>query len=143
MYSELTIISDTRTTSLTLFQCLFVNFELIQQIKLILLMDLYVIRSYITSLFSFFNSRSSRSQMVFKISVLKFCKFRWKTPVFESLFNKAAGLKVNTSGDCFCNSLTTNVTIIETSQSVCYANQLNGFYRRILVIINRLISTNY
>ena len=38
--------------------------------------------------------RSSRSQMFFKIGVLKnFAVIRRKTPVFESLFNKIAGLK--------------------------------------------------
>ena len=38
--------------------------------------------------------RSSRSQMSFKISVLKnFAIFTWKTPVLESLFNNVAGLQ--------------------------------------------------
>ena len=36
--------------------------------------------------------RSSRSQMFFKIGVLR--NFRRKTPVLESVFNKVAGLKV-------------------------------------------------
>ena len=43
----------------------------------------------------FQGARSSRSQMFFKIVVLKiFCKFHRKVPVFESLFNKVAGLQI-------------------------------------------------
>ena len=39
--------------------------------------------------------RSSRSQMFFKINVLKkLCKFHRKKPVLQSLLNKVAGLKV-------------------------------------------------
>ena len=42
----------------------------------------------------FQRARSSRSQMFFKIVVLKiFCKFHMKVPVFESLFNKVVGLR--------------------------------------------------
>ena len=43
-----------------------------------------------------FCSRRSRSQMFFKIGVLKKCwKFHRKTTVLESLFNKGAGLVCN------------------------------------------------
>ena len=48
--------------------------------------------------YSFISSiRSSRSQMFFRIGVLKiFCKFHRKAPVLESLFNKvAAGLQTS------------------------------------------------
>ena len=39
------------------------------------------------------NLRSSRSQMFFKIGVLKISQCSQKTPVFESLFNKVGALK--------------------------------------------------
>ena len=37
--------------------------------------------------------RTSRSQMLFEIDVLKVCNIHRKTPVLESLFSKVAGLE--------------------------------------------------
>ena len=49
------------------------------------------------------NTSSSRLQMFFKISVLKkFLKLHRKTPVLESLFNKAADLNVFKTKICIC-----------------------------------------
>ena len=51
-------------------------------------------------------TRSSRSQMFFKIAVLKnFCKFHSKTPVLESLFKPPSLLKRDSNAGVFLGNL--------------------------------------